>query len=75
MLDAAKCKNLTVSRVKDAETSNPSLTFMNTILSEVEEVELLGISTRKELSWKHLVGNMAKDSGKRLGLRKRVHLT
>ena len=55
MFGAAKCKNLTVSGLKDAETSHPSLTFMNTVLSEVEEVELFGISIRKELSWTHLV--------------------
>ena len=72
MFGAVKCKNLTVSRLKEAETDHPSPTFMNTILSEVEEVELLDISIQKELSWTHLVDKMAKDTGKWLGLLNKV---
>ena len=63
MFGAAKCKNLTVCRLKDAETDLPSLTFMNTILPEVEEMELLGISILTELYRIHLVDKMAKEAG------------
>ena len=37
-----------------------------------EDVELLGIFIRRELSLTHLIEITAKDSGKRLGLLKRV---
>ena len=60
---AVKCKDLRVSRLKDAETGLSSLTLMNTILPEVEEVELLGISILTELGWIHLVDKMAKEAG------------
>ena len=62
-LGAAKRKNLTESRLKDVETGHPSLTFINTTLSEVEEVEQLGISIRMELPWTPLVDKMAKEAG------------
>ena len=66
MYGAAKC--LTAERCRN----QPPLTFMNTVLSEVEEVELLGISIWKELFWTHSVDKKAKDTGKWLGLLKRV---
>ena len=36
------CKNLTVSKLKHAETGHPSIAFMSTILSDVQVVEPLG---------------------------------
>ena len=44
MFCAAKCKNVrvTVSRLKGVETGHLSLTFMNTVVSEVEDVDILG---------------------------------
>ena len=63
MFGAAKCKNLTVSRLKVAETGHPTLTFMNTTLSEVEEGEHLSISIRVELPWTPLADKMAKEAG------------
>lgn len=75
MFGVAKGNNLSVSRLKDTDTSHTSLTFMQTILSEVEEVRPLSISTLKELSWKHLVDKMAKNARKRFGFLKKVHLS
>jgi hypothetical protein len=72
LFGAAKCKSVTISRLKDAKNAHPDLTFMNTILSEVEEVELLGITIRKDLTWTHIVHKMASDAGKRLGLLRKV---
>ncbi len=72
LFGAAKCKSITVSNLKDAAGNHPELHFMNTILTEVDEVELLGITIRQELSWNHIVKNMATDAGKRLGLLRKV---
>lgn len=72
LFGAAKCKSITISRLQDAEGNHPSLSFMNTILTEVDEVELLGITIRKELTWNHIIKNMATNAGKRLGLLRRV---
>ena len=72
LFGAAKCKSVTVSRLKDTEGNHPDLQFMDTILTEVEEVELLGITIRKDLTWTHIVKKMAIDAGKRLGLLRRV---
>lgn len=66
MIGAAKRKNGTVSRLKDAESSHTSLTLMNNILSEMEEVELLDVYIWKYLSWTHLEDKMAKDAGNKL---------
>ncbi|KAI8506614.1 hypothetical protein Bbelb_160410, partial [Branchiostoma belcheri] len=40
-LKADKCKRITISRKHDAADSYPPLVFMDTILTEVDEVELL----------------------------------
>ena len=72
LFGAAKCKSVTISRLQDAEGNHPDLHFMDTILEEVDEVELLGITIRKELTWTHIVKKMASDAGKRLGLLRRV---
>ena len=72
LVGAAKCKSVTVSRLKDTDCNHPDLQFMNTILTEVDEVELLGISIGKDLTWTHIVKKMATDAAKRLGLLRRV---
>jgi hypothetical protein len=45
---------------------------MNTTLAEWDEVELLGITIQKDLTWTHIVHNMASEAGKRLGHLRRV---
>ena len=72
LFGAAKCKSVTISSLKDAEGNHPELHFMDTILTEVDEVELLGITIRKELTWTHILKKMATDAGKRLGLLRKV---
>ena len=47
LFGAAKCKCVTIGRLKDAEGSHPELNFMDTILgilTKVDEVELLEIT-------------------------------
>ena len=58
--------NVLFGAAKDVENGYPSLTFMKTVLAEVN------ISIRKELSWTHLVDKMTYDAGKRFGVLKRV---
>ena len=72
LFGAAKCKSITISNLEDAAGNHPELNFMDTILSEVDEVELLGITIRKKLSWNHILKNMATNAGKRLGLLRKV---
>ena len=63
MFDAAKRKNLTVSRLKDAETGHPSLTFYEHYLVRYGSGGTPGhVRIRKELFWTHLVDNIAKDA-------------
>jgi hypothetical protein len=64
LFSAAKCKSVTISSLKDAEGNHPELHFMDTILTEVDEVELLGITIRKELTWTHILKKMATEAGK-----------
>ena len=64
LFGAPKCKSITITSCKDAESNHPNLNFMNTILTEVDEVELLGITIRKELTWTHIVKKMAVEAGK-----------
>jgi len=72
LFGAAKCKSVTISSLQDAAGNHPELHFMDSILTEADEVELLGITIRKELSWNHILKNMATNAGKRLGLLRKV---
>jgi len=72
LFGATKCKSMIVSNLKDVEGNHPDLTFMDTILTEVEEVDLLGLTIRRNLTWSHHIDKMSTDAGKRLGLLRRV---
>ncbi|KAI8496905.1 hypothetical protein Bbelb_255600 [Branchiostoma belcheri] len=63
---------MTVSNLKDAHGNHPDLSFMDTILSEVEEVDLLGLTIIRNLTWFHHIDKMSTDAGRRLGLLRRV---
>ncbi|XP_078594501.1 uncharacterized protein LOC144872315 [Branchiostoma floridae x Branchiostoma japonicum] len=63
---------MTISNLKDAEGNHPELSFMDTTLAEVDEVDLLGATIRKDLTWNHHIKKMAADAGKRLGLLRRA---
>jgi hypothetical protein len=72
LFGAAKCKTVTISNRRDAQDSHPSLQFFGITLIEAENVELLGLTRSKDLSWQHDVTKMAKTAAQRIGLLRRA---
>lgn len=69
---AAKCKTATISNRRDAVGTHPSLQFFGTTLEEVEDIELLGISINRNLSWSSVINKMVSSASQRLGLLRRA---
>ena len=74
LFGAAKCKTVTISNRRDAQdcACHPSLQFFGITLTEAENVELLGLTLCKDLSWQHDVTKMAKTAAQRIGLLRRA---
>uniref|UniRef100_UPI001C073DD5 hypothetical protein n=1 Tax=Acinetobacter baumannii TaxID=470 RepID=UPI001C073DD5 len=72
LFGASKCKTIVISKLQDSSGNYPPLQFFNTALCQVDEIELLGITIRSDLTWNHLVNNMAQTAGRKLGLLRKV---
>ena len=72
LFGAAKCKSVIISNRRGAEDDHHSLRLFGTSLTEVETVQLLGLTMSKDLFWKHDVTIMAKSATQRTALLCRV---
>ena len=68
--EPAKCKALTISRKR--QPSRIALYFRNTRLTEVDELQILGVTVDKKLTWNKHVSNISSRAGQRLGALRRI---
>ena len=68
--EPAKCKALTISRKR--QPSRIDLYFGNTRLTEVDELQILGVTVDKKLTWNKHVSNISSRAGQRLGALRRI---
>ncbi|XP_072170188.1 uncharacterized protein [Diadema setosum] len=68
--EPAKCKGLKILRKR--QPSRVDLHFGNTKITEVDELEILGITVDKKLTWNKHIRNISSRAGQRLGALRRV---
>ena len=68
--EPSKCKALTISRKRNP--TREDLFFGNTKLAEKDELEILGVTIDKKLTWTKHISNIAARAGQKLGALRRV---
>ena len=68
--EPSKCKVMTISRKRNP--TRLDLQFGSTTLTEVNELEILGVTIDSKLTWKKHVSNIASRAGQKLGALRRV---
>ena len=68
--EPTKCKAMTLSRKR--QPSRTDLYFGATKISEVDELEILGVTVDKRLTWNTHISNISSRAGQRLGALRRV---
>ncbi|KAI8502616.1 hypothetical protein Bbelb_193180 [Branchiostoma belcheri] len=68
--EPAKCKAMTISRKRNPTRSD--LFFENTRLAEKDELEILGVTVDKKLTWAKHISNIGARAGQKLGAMRRV---
>ena len=68
--EPTKCKAMTISRKR--QPSRTDLFFGTTQISEVSEMEILGVTVDKKLTWNKHISNISSRAGQRLGALRRI---
>ncbi|XP_019618294.1 PREDICTED: ATP-binding cassette sub-family A member 1-like [Branchiostoma belcheri] len=68
--EPAKCKAMTISRKRNPTRSD--LFFGNTRLAEKDELDILGVTVDKKLTWAKHISNIGARAGQKLGAMRRV---
>ena len=68
--EPSKCKALTISRKR--QPTRTDLYFGNTKLNEVEELDILGVTIDKKMTWNKHISNISARAGQHLGGLRRI---
>ena len=70
--EPSKCKALTISTKKKKNPTGSDLFSGNTKLTEKNELEILGVTVDKKLTWSKHISNSTVRDGQKLGALERV---